>query len=122
MNKSKVDKPRNKDMEIIIGYTLRTGVLISISLALIDLILIFIRGSVNYYTGSYQNTFTFLNFIFGHFSFLTLLFIPIIILIITPVTRVLLSIFLFLKNKDYILSITTLTVFIILLISIFIVA
>ncbi|MHB8362853.1 MAG: DUF1634 domain-containing protein, partial [Patescibacteria group bacterium] len=65
---------------------------------------------------------SFLNLKFGHFSFLTLLFIPIIILIITPVTRVLLSIFLFLKNKDYILSITTLTVFIILLISIFIVA
>ncbi len=122
MNKSRSNEPKNKDMEVIIGYVLRTGVIISISLALIDLILIFTKGNISYYTGSYQNTFTFLNFIFGHFSFLTLLFIPIIILIITPVTRVLLSIFLFLRNKDYILSITTLTVFIILLISIFIVA
>ncbi|MHB8443291.1 MAG: DUF1634 domain-containing protein [Patescibacteria group bacterium] len=122
MNKSRSNEAKNKDMEVIIGYVLRTGVIVSISLALIDLIIIFTKGSINYYTSSYQNTFSFLNLIFGHFSFLTLLFIPIIILIITPVTRVLLSIFLFLKNKDYILSITTLTVFIILLISIFIVA
>ncbi|MHB8362645.1 MAG: DUF1634 domain-containing protein, partial [Patescibacteria group bacterium] len=96
MNKSKSNQPepQNKDMEIVIGYILRTGVILSVSLALIDLVLIFIRGNINYQTNSYQNTFTFLNFIFGHFSFLTLLFIPIIILIITPVTRVLLSIFL----------------------------
>ncbi len=124
MNESKSNQKesQNKDMETIIGYTLRTGVIVSVSLAIIDLILIFISGNINYQTGSYKNTFAFITTTFSHLSFLSLLFIPIIILIATPVIRVLMSIFLFLKDKDYILSITTLMVFIILLISIFIVA
>ncbi len=111
---------KKKDYNIYISYILRIGVSISFILAIVGILLSLKTNNISKiykYKSIYM--FFYINYI-QHFTLTSFLFIPIIVLILTPLSRVIFSIFMFQKEKDIKFVYITSFVLLILLISIFI--
>ncbi|EPR13426.1 DUF1634 domain-containing protein [Ruminiclostridium papyrosolvens] len=110
-------KSRIEGTEVFISKILRIGVIVSAIVIGFGLILLFATGKSGY-PGSFFPTS--LGDIFSGLAVLkpyALILTGLLILIITPVFRVGISIFTFLKEKDYMYVIITTIVFVILVIS-----
>lgn len=105
------------DPEEIIIKVLRVGVMISSSLILIGLLLLYIKGGENFYSnislGAILNG-------LKNFNPYSIIMLGLLVLIITPVLRVISSIFVFYIEKDFLYMKITVIVLIILSISFFI--
>ena len=113
----------NDKFNIKIGYVLRYGVFSALIFSIIGIFtILFLENKNIIYTKSFSNIYSFTSYNINHFNLISFLFIPIIIMIITPISRVFLSIFLFIKEQDYKFVAITSVVFIILMISIFIIS
>lgn len=99
-------------IERSIGYILRIGVVVSATIILIGMILLFLRPSTTQVPNSFALILTGLIQLNGEAYIMLGLFC----LILTPVLRVVVSIFAFAKEKDYLYVCITIIVLIILII------
>ncbi|MCD2256827.1 DUF1634 domain-containing protein [Agrilactobacillus fermenti] len=105
------------DVEIIIGQILRIGVFISATVIIIGLMLYLITGSSGYANNMFP---TAPHIIFQGILALkpfAIIMLGIFLLILTPVLRVVVSIYAFYKESDHLYVIITIIVLIILIIS-----
>ena len=120
------------EMNDVIAYVLRIGVVISVILILVGTVLLFLQGSSNGFTigelastGSKINSslFSFSDIVNGLLSYqgLDFMLIGIIVLIITPIARVIASVLSFMYERNWLYVVITLIVFIDILIAIFVV-
>jgi len=119
------------DFNDVIAYSLRAGVLISAALLFIGFMLLIIEGRAGYYSisqvtstaslinSSYFNANTLIK---GTMSMnpIAITFLGLVVLIATPVLRVVLGLAQFIREKDYIYSAITAVVLFNLLFAIFI--
>ncbi|MFP3224730.1 MAG: DUF1634 domain-containing protein [Nitrososphaeria archaeon] len=119
------------DFNDVIAYSLRAGVLISAALLFIGFMLLIIEGRAGYYSisqvtstaslinSSYFNANTLIK---GTMSMnpIAIMFLGLVVLIATPVLRVVLGLAQFIREKDYIYSAITAVVLFNLLFAIFI--
>lgn len=119
------------DFNDVIAYSLRAGVLISAALLFIGFMLLIIEGRAGYYSisqvtstaslinSSYFNANTLIK---GTMSMnpIAIMFLGLVLLIATPVLRVVLGLAQFIREKDYIYSAITAVVLFNLLFAIFI--
>jgi uncharacterized membrane protein len=119
------------DFNDVIAYSLRAGVLISAALLFIGFMLLIIEGRAGYYSisqvtstaslinSSYFNANTLIK---GTMSMnpIAIMFLGLVVLIATPVLRVVLGLGQFIREKDYIYSAITAVVLFNLLFAIFI--
>lgn len=111
------DESKIGEMEIVISNFLRIGVFLSAVIVFIGLSMFLVSGNSGYPAGYYPTT---LSEIFSGliaFKSYAIILTGLIILILTPVFRVGVSIFVFIKEKDFLYVKITSLVFIILLIS-----
>lgn len=119
-------------MENLISLELRAGVLLSITLIAIGVALIFVNGTSNGYalseiaaTNSTINSAGFgaLSVIYsiGNFQGIDFIFLGLIVLLLTPIVRVVLSILFFMEEKNWLYVVITLIVLFNLLFAIFVV-
>jgi uncharacterized membrane protein len=129
MEKSKVmqnEKFGEKDFQTIIGNLLRYGVWTSLSVAFIGGIVYLLGHSsdIEDYSVFHENDRNIFEVISAIYKGAvqgngeSLIFVGIILLFLTPVFRVLLSLFSFLLEKDYLYVVITLIVILIILISV----
>ena len=120
------------EMNDVIAYVLRIGVVISVILILVGTVLLFLQGSSNGFTigelastGSKINSslFSFSDIVNGLLSYqgLDFMLIGLIVLIITPIARVIASVLSFMYERNWLYVVITLIVFIDILIAIFVV-
>ncbi|PTT14416.1 DUF1634 domain-containing protein [Flavobacterium sp. HMWF030] len=129
MEKSKVmqkEKFGEKDFQTIVGNLLRYGVWISLSVAFIGGI-VYLMGHSNdieNYSVFHENDRNIFEVISAIYNGViegngeSIIFFGIILLFLTPVFRVLLSLFSFILEKDYLYVVITLIVILIILISV----
>jgi uncharacterized membrane protein len=121
MEKSKTmaqEKSRQKDFQIIIGNLLRYGVWISLAVAFTGGIVYLINhgNDIENYSVFHENDINIFKVIANVYTGLiqgegeSIIFFGIILLFLTPVFRVLLSLFSFLVEKDYLYAVITLIV------------
>lgn len=109
-----------KKIELVIGKVLRIGVVTAAVIILLGLLLYLITGESGYAAGHYPVTFqTIFSGIFAEKAF-AIIMLGLFVLILTPVLRVVVSIYSFYKEKDWLYVIITFIVLIILIISFFI--
>ena len=114
---------RENDLNIKIGKLLRYGVSITFVLSIISIIVILIINKTNLsYNRSFQSIYAFIGSNIAHPTIVSFLFIPIIIMIATPILRVALSVLLFKKENNYKFVIITSIVLLILIFSVFIIS
>lgn len=99
-------------IERSIGYILRIGVIVSAVIILIGMVLLFFQPTTNQVPSSLELIFNGILQLNGEAYIMLGLFC----LILTPVLRVVVSIFAFAKEKDYLYVIITLIVLVILVI------
>jgi uncharacterized membrane protein len=120
------------DMNYVISYVLRIGVVASVLLVSAGFILLFVNNGSNGLalsqiasanSGINSSIFTVPAIIGGIFAYqgIDFILLGLIVLMATPVTRVFFSIFAFLYNKNWIYAVITLIVFIDLMIAVFVV-
>ncbi len=120
------------EMDDVIAYVLRIGVVISVICILIGAMLLFLQGGSNGFaigelasTSSKINSslFSFSDIINGILSYqgLDFILLGLIVLIITPIARVIASVLSFMYERNWLYVIITLIVFIDILVAIFIV-
>ena len=114
---------KKDNFNIKIGYLLRYSVLITLILSIIGIIVVsyIYIPSITYHK-SYNSIYSFINYNINHITIRSLLFIPIVVMILTPILRVALSIFLFKKERNYKFVIITSIVFLILITSVLIIS
>lgn len=129
MEKSKVmqkEKFGEKDFQTIVGNLLRYGVWISLSVAFIGGI-VYLMGhhsDIENYSVFHENDRNIFEVISAIYNGViqgngeSIIFFGIILLFLTPVFRVLLSLFSFILEKDYLYVVITLIVILIILISV----
>jgi uncharacterized membrane protein len=129
MEKSKVmthEKFGEKDFQSIIGNLLRYGVWISLSVAFIGGIIYLMNhgGDIEDYSVFKENDRNIFEVITAIYNGViqgngeSIIFFGVILLFLTPVLRVLLSLFSFLLEKDYLYVVITLIVIFIILVSV----
>lgn len=109
-----------KSIELVIGKVLRIGVIVAAIIILFGLLLYIFTGNSGYGSGIYPTTFhaIFSGLLAGKaFAFIML---GLFVLILTPVLRVVVSIYSFYKEKDFLYVGITTFVLVILLVSFFI--
>ncbi|AYD40776.1 DUF1634 domain-containing protein [Clostridium fermenticellae] len=106
-----------EEVELIIGKSLRVGVVLSAAIIIVGLFKFLVTGNSGY-SGNYYPT-TIPDIFKGFISFKAygIMLTGLYILILTPVVRVAVSIFVFLKENDYLYVKITLFVLAILLFS-----
>ncbi|MCD1024228.1 DUF1634 domain-containing protein [Enterococcus sp. SMC-9] len=106
-------------VEFAIGKILRIGVIVSAAIIFFGLVLLLAKGGTGYKINETPNTLTLI--LTGLWALKPGAYIMagIFCLILTPVLRVVVSIYAFLKEKDYLYVTITIIVLIILLIGIF---
>ncbi len=120
------------EMNDSIAYVLKIGVVISIILIMIGAVLLFLQGSSNGFpigelasTSSKINSsmFSFSDMINGLLSYqgLDFMLLGIIVLIITPIARVIASVLSFIYERNWLYVVITLIVFINIMVAIFVV-
>jgi uncharacterized membrane protein len=106
-----------EDVELAVSQLLRIGVLISGTIIAIGLILFLVTGKSGYPGKSFPTRFTDILHGLIVFKSYAIILTGLFLLILTPVFRVFVSIFVFWKEKDKLYVIITTIVFIILMIS-----
>jgi uncharacterized membrane protein len=116
----------DKTIEMILGNLLRIGVIVSGSVVVIGAILFLFRHgleipSYHIFKPDRFNVFDFRHLIDGILSFrsVSIMELGILLLIATPVLRVLFSVFAFAKEKDYMYVVFTVIVLLVLVFSFF---
>lgn len=112
------DKEKMLAIELRIGKILRFGTLFATLVMIIGLLLFLISGHSGYTGTAYPHNFGTIIAGLGHFKAFAWLMTGLFLLILTPVLRVLASIFAFIKEKDRMYVIITLIVLVILIIAI----
>jgi len=112
MKNSKIE-----EVEIVISKSLKVGVLLSATIIFLGLLLFLITGNSGYPDSSFPTSF--LPIFQGLFSLkpYAIIMTGLFVLILTPIFRVGVSIFVFFKEKDYLYVKITSLVFAILIIS-----
>ena len=120
------------DFNAVIGLVLRYGVIVSFAVISVGSILLFVEGQTGYYPlGNAEQLFERHNlFLIGLVPLIqgiiaakpyAIIDLGLLILLATPIARVFISIFLFLKERRYVFVLITVTVLALLLFSIFVV-
>lgn len=113
---NKTDK-EIKDVQVLIGEILRIGVLISAIIIIIGLVILLITNNTGYPNMGYPHNFTMIWQGLLHGKAAAIIMFGIFLLILTPVLRVIVSIYAFFKDHDHLYVGITTAVLIILLIS-----
>lgn len=114
------------DFEDVVGYALRIGVIISAIFLVTGLLLIFVKSNPAYITNEflYSNSSTVnayeIPVRLTSLNFMYFLYFGLIVLIATPIMRVLIGIFQFVRERNWIYVIITAIVFFNLMVAIFI--
>lgn len=117
-NKDKqATKKEMEQIETTIGKILRYGVLISSIVMIIGLFLYILIGSTGYATNFHYSSINDLLNGLIHLKPYAVMMLGLLLLILTPVLRVVVSIYSFYKEKDYLYVYITVFVLIILIIS-----
>lgn len=106
-------------VELAIGKILRIGVIVSAAIIFFGLVLLLAKGGTGYKLNETPNTLTLILTGLGALKPGAYIMAGIFCLILTPVLRVVVSIYAFLKEKDYLYVAITIIVLIILLVGIF---
>ena len=111
------------ELEKAIGITLRIGVALSVILIFIGIFLTFVNENWGGLSEVNSSTFSFAQILYGLFQLdgASFIFMGLIVLIATPITRVLLSIFGFFFEKNWLYFVITIIVFTNLMIAIFVI-
>lgn len=109
-----------QNIELMIGKILRIGVFISSAVMIIGLVMFVATAHSGYSGTTYPHSFS--NLVHGLVQFkpFAWMMTGLFLLILTPILRVISSIFAFAKEKDRLYVLITLGVFIILMIAVFI--
>ncbi|UQS84152.1 DUF1634 domain-containing protein [Bombilactobacillus thymidiniphilus] len=106
-------KDEMRDIELLIGKILRIGVLVSVTVMILGIILMLIQGQGGYATKTYPTTFVAIFQGVVQLKPYAVMMLGAFLLILTPVLRVIVSIYAFLKEKDYLyVTITTIVLII----------
>ncbi|CAI2685416.1 MAG: DUF1634 domain-containing protein [Apilactobacillus sp.] len=120
MNK---EQPATKEemgrIELVIGKILRVGVIISATIMILGLLLFLITGKSGYPTNVFPTKFHDIFTGIAHVKPYAIMMLGIFCLILTPVLRVIVSIYSFYKEKDMLYVWITTFVLIVLIISFF---
>ncbi|CAI2637119.1 hypothetical protein AKUH1B105A_10690 [Apilactobacillus kunkeei] len=106
-------------IELVIGKILRVGVVISATIMIIGLLLLLITGKSGYAHDAFPTTFKAIFSGIATFKPYAIMMLGIFCLILTPVLRVIVSIYSFYKEKDMLYVWITTFVLIVLIISFF---
>ncbi|RHW48829.1 DUF1634 domain-containing protein [Bombilactobacillus bombi] len=108
-----MNKQEMNEIELIIGKILRVGVIISVTVMIVGMVLLLIKGDGGY--GShFPTTFAAIGRGLLQFKPDAILMLGVFLLILTPVLRVIVSIYAFFKEQDYLYVYITVFVLIIL--------
>ncbi|MCF6514748.1 DUF1634 domain-containing protein [Lactobacillus sp. S2-2] len=116
-NEKKATSQEMEQIETTIGKILRYGVIISSIVMIIGLIMYVIMGSTGYTESFHYNSISELINGIINFKPYAIMMLGLLLLILTPVLRVVVSIYSFYKEKDYLYVYITVFVLIILIIS-----
>lgn len=107
------------DMEVVVSWTLKIGVYLAAFVVVVGLIMFFVKGYSGYNPGQFPVTWPqiFQGVALGKPS--AVVGLGLLILILTPVFRVAMSVFLFFLEKDYLYTWITIFVLAILLFGLF---
>ncbi|WP_159723228.1 DUF1634 domain-containing protein [Enterococcus sp. CSURQ0835] len=109
----KTEKQEIQAIERVIGYILRIGVLVSAAIILFGLLLLLLHGSTEYSATHAPTDFQTIFLGLGALKAGAYIQLGIFCLILTPVLRVVVSIYAFLQEKDYLyVGITTIVLII----------
>ena len=106
-----------QDVQVLIGKILRLGVIISAIVILIGLLLLLLTGTTGYPHLGYPHSFGVIWHGIWHGKAAAIIMGGIFLLILTPVLRVVVSIYAFFKDHDHLYVAITTTVLIILLLA-----
>lgn len=102
-------KDEMQDIELIIGKILRVGVIISVIVMALGIVMMLIQGNSGYPGQSHPTTFSAIYQGIIQFKPFAVMMLGVFLLILTPVLRVVVSIYAFFKEHDYLyVAITTL--------------
>ncbi|MCK8624373.1 DUF1634 domain-containing protein [Apilactobacillus sp. TMW 2.2459] len=119
-NKDNKMRTEMNQIELIIGKILRIGVIISATIMIIGLLLFLITGTSGYAKNYIPSNFKTIFQGIVHFKPYAIMMLGIFCLILTPVLRVVVSIYSFYKEKDKLYVYITSIVLVILIFSLFI--
>ncbi|GBG97492.1 DUF1634 domain-containing protein [Lactococcus termiticola] len=114
----KDDKEKMLDIELRIGKILRFGTILSTAVMVIGLVMFVVTGHSGYNGASYPHNFQAIVMGLAGFKPFAWLMAGLFLLILTPVLRVLASIFAFAKERDRMYVVITLIVLLILIVAI----
>lgn len=117
MQKNNNVKDEMAQVEIIIGKIMRIGVLIAAIVMIIGLVMFFINGGGGYVNNAFPTTLSSVISGITHGKAYALMMGGIFLLILTPVLRVVVSIYTFIVEKDTLYTWITILVLVILIIS-----
>lgn len=103
-------------IELVIGKILRIGVLVSATILIIGLLLSLLHGGTGYSEYQFPTTFTAIFQGIGELKAGAIIMLGLFCLILTPVLRVVVSIYAFAKEQDYLYVWITVLVLVILMI------
>ncbi|MCH4009485.1 DUF1634 domain-containing protein [Companilactobacillus sp.] len=110
-------KEEMRDVELIIGKILRVGVIVSAAVIILGVVLYFINGGTGYADGEWPRRFGMIFSGIAHGKSYAVIMLGIFLLILTPVLRVVVSIYAFAKEHDRLYVYITTAVLIILIIA-----
>lgn len=96
-----VMKTQSKDVNLLFSKILRVGVSVSATIIVIGLLKLFITGKSGYPGTSYPYTVTELISGIIKFKSYAIILLGLLILLFTPIMRVIMSVFIFWQEKDY---------------------
>lgn len=108
------------DIEIKIGKIMRYGVILAMVIMAVGLALLFINGNGGYPNNAFPTSFKTISHGCLHAKPYAIMMAGMFILILTPVLRVVVSIYAFMKERDYLYVAITIIVFVILISSLLI--
>ncbi|TWW12437.1 membrane protein [Dellaglioa algida] len=120
MNENNKTSAEMAKIELIIGKILRAGVFISATIMIIGLVLSLVTGSTGYPGNTFPTSFTAIISGIGALKPYAIMMLGLFFLILTPILRVVVSIYAFYKEKDYLYVKITVIVLVILIAGFFI--
>ncbi|AKP67625.1 DUF1634 domain-containing protein [Companilactobacillus ginsenosidimutans] len=111
----KMKKDEMRDVELIIGKILRVGVIVSAAVIVIGILLYFFNGGAGYPNGEWPRRFGVMFQGIAQGKSYAVIMLGIFLLILTPVLRVVVSIYAFAKEHDRLYVYITTAVLIILI-------
>lgn len=115
----KMNSIRRVDPEVVISWTLRIGVYLASGVVVLGLVLDFLMGSAVSKPGAFPTTVAEVWAGLSRGNPVAVISLGLLLLIVTPVFRVAASVLLFLLEQDYLYTLITLLVLVILLSSFF---